>query len=290
MEIVNQSRIPEFLKRYETEILADWLREQMSAMARHSRLLTESELMEQSAKFLKLFQEASQKAQIADPNVPEWNEVKEMLKTISQSRSKLGFSPSETASFIFSLKQPIFNKMRQEMVGSTLALVDDLWSISFLLDQLGLYTTEVYQKAREEIILRQQQEMLELSTPVVKLAEGILAIPMIGTLDSNRTQVVMETLLQRILDTGSDIAIIDITGVPTVDTLVAQHLIKTVTAAKLMGAECIISGIRPQIASTIVHLGVGLGDIETKSSLADAFSLALTKTGRMLCEIQSDFN
>ena len=190
-----------------------------------------------------------------------------------------GLQSSETASFIFSLKKPLFDSLRRELSGDGQALADETWSTNELLDKLGLYTTEVYQKAREEIIIRQQEEMLELSTPVVKLWEGILGLPMIGTLDSARTQIVMESLLQKIVETGSALAIIDITGVPTVDTLTAQHLLKTVTAARLMGAECIISGIRPQIAQTIVHLGVDLGDVITKASLADALALALEKTG-----------
>jgi rsbT co-antagonist protein RsbR len=154
-----------------------------------------------------------------------------------------------------------------------------MWTATMLLDKLGLFTFEVFQKGREEVIALQQQEMLELSTPVVQLWHGILALPLIGTLDSARTQVVMESLLQKIVDTGAEIAIIDITGVPTVDTLVAQHLLKTVAAARLMGAECYISGIRPQIAQTIVHLGVELKDIVTKATLADAFRIAIERTG-----------
>ena len=202
-----------------------------------------------------------------------------MLNELSRSRGVQGFSPSETASFVFSLKKPLFERLRREFSKDPEALAELTWAATQLLDNLGLYTTEVHQKSREEVIARQQQEMLELSTPVVKLWEGVLALPMIGTLDSARTQVVMETLLQRIVETGSSIAIIDITGVPMVDTLTAQHLLKTVTAARLMGAECIISGIRPQIAQTIVHLGVDLGDITTKASLADAFAIALERTG-----------
>src|SRR6185369_1809176 len=151
--------------------------------------------------------------------------------------------------------------------------------------KLGLYTTEVYQKGREEVIARQQQDMLELSTPVVELWDDIVALPLIGTLDSARTQVVMESLLQKIVSTGAAIAIIDITGVPTVDTLVAQHLLKTVAAARLMGAECIISGIRPQIAQTIVHLGVDLQGVVTKATLADAFAIALARTGRAVVKL-----
>jgi rsbT co-antagonist protein RsbR len=152
-----------------------------------------------------------------------------------------------------------------------------------LLDKLGLYATEVLQKNREEVITRQQEEMLELSTPVVQLWEGVLAIPLIGTLDSERTQVVMENLLQEIVRTGAEIAIIDITGVPTVDTLVAQHLLKTISAARLMGADCIISGIRPQIAQTIVHLGVDLS-VTSKANMADAFELALRRVGKAVVD------
>jgi rsbT co-antagonist protein RsbR len=180
---------------------------------------------------------------------------------------------------VFSLKQPIFMRLRQELGNDAQALADETWKASRLLDALGLFTTEVYQKGREDVIARQQQELLELSTPVVSLWENVLALPLIGTLDSARTQVVMESLLQRIVDTGAEVAIIDITGVPTVDTLVAQHLLKTVAAARLMGADCIISGIRPQIAQTIVHLGVDLGDVVTKASLADALLVALRRTG-----------
>ena len=222
----------------------------------------------------------------ADIESPPWKGIREMLENLSQTRVTQGFSPSETASFIFSLKRPLFALLRRELGGDAQALAEATWSSNELMDKLGLYTTEVYQTMREEIINRQQQEMMELSTPVVKLWEGVLALPMIGTLDSARTQLVMENLLQKILDTGSSIAIIDITGVPTVDTLTAQHLLKAVTAARLMGADCIISGIRPQIAQTIVHLGVDLGDVTTKASLADAFALALEKTGRAVTHIK----
>ena len=178
-----------------------------------------------------------------------------------------------------SLKEPLFTRLRGELGSDANALADEIWIGTVLLDKLGLYTTEIFQKSREDVITRQQQEMLELSTPVVELWEGVLALPLIGTLDSARTQVVMENLLQKIVETGAGIAIVDITGVPTVDTLVAQHLMKTVAAARLMGAECIISGIRPQIAQTIVHLGVNLNDIITKATLADAFEVALHRLG-----------
>jgi rsbT co-antagonist protein RsbR len=181
--------------------------------------------------------------------------------------------------FVYSLKDPLFGRLRQEIGHDATVLADEMWAASVLLDRLGLYTTEAYQQSREEVIARQNEAMLELSTPVVQLWEGILALPLIGTLDSVRTQVVMENLLQRIVETGASIAIIDITGVPTVDTLVAQHLLKTIAAARLMGADCIISGIRPQIAQTIVHLGVELQSVVTKATLADAFAVALQRTG-----------
>ena len=203
--------------------------------------------------------------------------MRDILAGISRSRARQGFTPTETATFVFSLKQPLFAKLRSELPLEQFA--DQVWSLTTILDGFGLYTAETYQKGREEIIARQQQELLELSTPVVELWDGVLALPLIGTLDSARTQVVMESLLQAIVDTGSSIAIIDITGVPVVDTLVAQHLLKTVAAARLMGADCIISGIRPQIAQTIVHLGVEISDVATKATLADAFAIALSRIG-----------
>jgi rsbT co-antagonist protein RsbR len=274
------SQLRSLLAEHERAVLVEWMREQMSADTRRDDLIRESELREQSRDFLSAFVQALEAGQLsADINGRGWEGVRDVLAGVVASRMKSGFTASQTATFVFSLKQPLFNLLRHELGNDGQALADESWVINTLLDKLGLYTTEVYQRSREEVINRQQQEMMELSTPVVKLWEGILALPMIGTLDSGRTQVVMETLLQRIVETGAEIAILDITGVPTVDTLVAQHLIKTVTAARLMGADCIISGIRPQIAQTIVHLGVDLQDIVTKGSLADAFALALTRQG-----------
>jgi rsbT co-antagonist protein RsbR len=247
---------------------------------RQQSLMKDSEVREQCAEFLKVLQDGIQTGEIENVRGAEWSPMRELLTSISRSRTQQGFTPSETAAFIFSFKRPLFRRLQLELGNDTKALLEETWSATELLDNLGLFSTEIFQKSREEVIARGQQEILELSTPVVKLWEGILALPLIGTLDSARTQVVMESLLQKIVETGSSVAIIDITGVPTVDTLVAQHLIKTVTAARLMGADCIISGIRPQIAQTIVHLGVALGDVTTKSSLADAFVLALHRTGR----------
>jgi rsbT co-antagonist protein RsbR len=201
------------------------------------------------------------------------------LEEISRSRATQGFTSDQTAMFIFSFKRPLFASLRKEYAGDAEALAAETWTATQLLDKLGMLTVKAFQQTREDVIRRQQEDLLELSTPVVKLWEGVLALPMIGTLDSARTQVVMESLLQRIVETGSEIAIIDITGVPTVDTLVAQHLLKTVTAIRLMGADCIISGVRPQIAQTIVHLGVDLQGVVTKASLADALLLAMKRSG-----------
>jgi len=278
MSTNRKSRIPEILKSHEADLLADWTRAQVGAPGMAGRI-KEAELRGQCETFLRLMQEASQGDNLANVAAPEWSAAREMLGEVSRSRGEQGFSPSETATFVFSLKQPLFARLRRELGKDAEALAEETWRATELLDKLGLYTTEIYQKSREDVIARQQQEMLELSTPVVKLWEGILALPLIGTLDSARTQVVMESLLQRIVETGAEVAIIDITGVPTVDTLVAQHLIKTVTAARLMGADCIISGIRPQIAQTIVHLGVNLADVITKASLADALAVALARRG-----------
>lgn len=270
------TRLPEILGRFQQEILADWLRLQAEALGRRRDLLSDDELKRQSAAFL----EGVRATSTRDLNVrsASWQGVRDQLGELSLSRARQGFSPGETATFVFSLKQPVFSRLTSEIQDAG-ALARETWNATLLLDSLGLYTTELYQKGREEVIARQQQELLELSTPVVQLWEGVLALPLIGTLDSNRTQVVMESLLQQIVDNKAEVAIIDITGVPTVDTLVAQHLLKTVAAARLMGADCIISGIRPQIAQTIVHLGVNLGDVVTKSSLADALTVALRRTG-----------
>jgi len=205
--------------------------------------------------------------------------LRQNLETLSKTFAARGLTSSQTAAFVFSLKKPLFARLRANLQSDGAALASEIWKATEFIDALGLHTVATYQKSREEIIRRQQEEMLELSTPVVKLWDGVLALPMIGTLDSSRTQVVMESLLQRIVETGSEIAIIDITGVPTVDTLVAQHLLKTVTAIRLLGADCIISGIRPQIAQTIVHLGIDLEGITTKASLADALALALKQSG-----------
>jgi rsbT co-antagonist protein RsbR len=277
MATPSQSRLADIMGRSEQTLLEEWARLQMESVHRRRDLVSDAELAEQSRAFLGAFRKAA--AQSLDLRSPAWQDTRGLLSEMSTNRARQGFTPSETASFVFSLKQPLFSRLLQELGQDAQAVAQETWTATTLLDGLGLFTTEVYQKGREEVIARQQQELLELSTPVVQLWKNVVALPLIGTLDSTRTQVVMENLLQQIVQSGAAVAIIDITGVPTVDTLVAQHLLKTVAAARLMGADCIISGIRPQIAQTIVHLGVNLGDVVTKSSLADALAVALQRTG-----------
>jgi rsbT co-antagonist protein RsbR len=274
----NSSRLPEILRRHEGEILTDWVRQQAASGSAGGKI-RESDSRERSRSLLTAVREALETGSAADINGAPWAPARELLAELSRNRARQGFSPVETATFVFSLKLPLFARLRQEYGTDAAGLAAEVWTTTELIDKLGMFATESYQKTREEVIIRQQQELLELSTPVVKLWDGILALPLIGSLDSARTQIVMENLLQQILATGAEIAIIDITGVPTVDTLVAQHLMKTVAAARLMGADCIISGIRPQIAQTIVHLGVELGDVTTKATLAEAFRVALRRNG-----------
>jgi rsbT co-antagonist protein RsbR len=270
------SSLSSIIQQHKDKILSEWLRD-MIGSTRRSDLIKESELQLQCDRFLQLLAKATSSGGALDSEVYE--PMREMLGDVSRSRAVQGFSPKEIATFVFSIKRPLFVAIRESLGKDADAIAAELWNTTELIDELGLYTTEVYLKSREEIIRRQQEEMLELSTPVVKLWDGILALPLIGTLDSARTQVVMESLLEAIVKTNSTVAIIDITGVPTVDTVVAQHLLKTVTAARLMGADCIISGVRPQIAQTIVHLGINLLDVTTKATLSDAFGLALKRSG-----------
>lgn len=283
----NASDISTFINEYQTEILEDWL-QNLKEQSLRMDIFSDEQLRKQCAMFLKSLASATVNNQTADVDGRAWDEVRSLLTEISQARAKQGYTPSDTALFIFSLKQSLFSKLRTHFAQDVALLAANIWTASTLLDKLGLFTIEVFQKSRDQIIMRQQQELLELSTPVVKLWKNILALPLIGTLDSERTQIVMESLLQKIVDTGAAIAIIDITGVPTVDTLVAQHLLKTIAAARLMGADCIISGIRPQIAQTIVHLGVNLEDVITKATLADAFVIALERTGSSITSQQQD--
>lgn len=261
----------------EGEILEEWIRLQRGSAGRRSDLLDENALREQSRQLLGALRKGLESGGV-DVSAAGWGEARETLGRMSKERARLGFTARDTANFVLSLKQALQPKLKAAAKDPA-ALAEETWQSSNAIDALAVLTMDEFQKGREEVITRQQQDLLELSTPVVQLWQGILALPLIGTLDSARTQVVMENLLQSIVDNGATIAIIDITGVPTVDTLVAQHLLKTVAAARLMGADCIISGIRPQIAQTIVHLGVELGEVITKANLEDAFALALRRNG-----------
>jgi rsbT co-antagonist protein RsbR len=271
--------IPRLIEKHQADLLRDWL----ALLAQRGDQTDARELKDQATSFLAAFRQGAEMAQFDDIAAPEWTSTREVLEEVSRVRAQRGSTPSQTATFVFSLKEPLFALLRRELGNDAAKLAAETWTATLLLDKLGLYTVEVFQKTREDVILRQQEEMLELSTPVVQLWAGVLALPLIGTLDSARTQVMMENLLQHIVTSGAEIAIIDITGVPTVDTLVAQHLLKTISAARLMGADCIISGIRPQIAQTMVHLGVEL-DIVSKSTMADALALALRRIGKTVVD------
>jgi rsbT co-antagonist protein RsbR len=269
--------IPTLIEQHYQRLLDGWLAcQKRDGMV--GRQITEDQLAEQSRRFLAELRQGVATGHFDDLSGPEWDSTRSLLDTVASERAFQGFSPSETAVFVFSLKEPLFELLREE-VTDVETLARETWIASRLIDKLGMHTLEVFQKGREEVIRRQQEELLELSTPVIQLWDSILALPLIGTLDSARTQTVMENLLERIVSSSAEVAIIDITGVPTVDTLVAQHLIKTVSAARLMGADCIISGIRPQIAQTIVHLGLEL-DVVSKATMADAFALALRRVGK----------
>jgi rsbT co-antagonist protein RsbR len=279
MPETNGSKLPDLLRKYHEQILASWIAAQSEVGVLRADLMREAEMRRQSRTFLNTLMEATRNGIDLDIESEVWQDVRDMLNEVTNYRVDHGFTPSETATFIMTLKLPIFDCLRDQFRDDPQTLVEEAWAATLLLDKLGLYTNAVYNKGREDIIQRQQQEMLELSTPVVKLWDRIVALPLIGTLDSGRAQIVMENLLEAVVETGAEIVIIDITGVPTVDTLVAQHLLKTAAAARLMGAEVIISGIRPQIAQTIVHLGVELPEVVTKADLQSAFAHALRRTG-----------
>lgn len=272
-----QAQTVQALHTHRTTLLNEWVASLEETGA--TRNVKAEDIRQQANDFLSLLIATLQQDKSQSVAHECWAETRVFLEKLSHSRALIGQDSQQTASFIFALKGPLFALLQREYAEQPAQLAEQLWEISQLLDALGMHTIRTFQKSRESVIKRQQEELLELSTPVVKLWDGVLALPMIGTLDSQRTQVVMESLLQRIVDTGSEIAIIDITGVPTVDTLVAQHLLKTVTAIRLMGADCIISGVRPQIAQTIVHLGLDLQGVVTKANLADALALALKRLG-----------
>ena len=278
------SELFDAIQQNRDSILKEWL-DSVRAASRRRDLIDDRELDVQTSEVMGAIVEAPSGTKLEDFNAPGWQPLKDLLASLSVSRATLGFTPSETALFVLSIKPAFFTIVREQAGKNADQLFAGITTVNDFVDRLALHTTDSFIAGRNQVIVRQQEEMLELSTPVVTLWEGIVALPLIGTLDSARTQVVMESLLQAIVQTNSRFAIIDITGVPTVDTLVAQHLLKTITAARLMGAECILSGIRPQIAQTIVHLGINLSEIVTKARLADAFKVALERTGRSVTRV-----
>lgn len=251
------------------QLLESWMNNQLNDEGLRDDLITNEQLRAESEELLKIFTEKLNDVNIDDPSSGDFEPIIDILAGISLSRAKQGFTPRETGNFIFSLKDALLNTMQQEIKDPQELLIQ-IMKVTRIIDSFTVSTFETFIKGREEVILRQTDEISEISTPVIRVWDGIVALPIIGTLDSARTQIVMENLLQEIVESGSSIAILDISGVPAVDSLVAQHLIKTVSATRLMGAECIISGIRPEIAQTVVHLGIDLSSIITKSTLASA--------------------
>lgn len=266
--------IPRLLQKKKKNIIELWIKNQLSEAGLREDLISNEEIRQQSEELVDSFVSNLTNENINDVNSSDFDGVIEILSGISITRARQGFSPRETGAFIFSLKEALLQLIQQEIKDDKEILYQSTLQLNRLLDSFSIVTFETFIKGREEVILRQTDEITEISTPVIRVWDGILALPIIGTLDSARTQVVMENLLQEIVETGSSIAILDISGVPAVDSLVAQHLIKTVSATRLMGAECIISGIRPEIAQTIVHLGIDLSNIITKATLASALKFS----------------
>jgi rsbT co-antagonist protein RsbR len=283
-----QSDIPKLLQKKRKQILEDWIKNQLADSGLREDLISNDELRQQSEELLDVLLKSLSAVSIENFQSSELEPVYEILSGISISRARQGFSPRETAAFVFSLKNALYQSLATELKDKPAELVEHAYKVNQLLDNLGIATFETFIKGREEVILRQTDEIAEISTPVIRVWDGILALPIIGTLDSSRTQVVMESLLNEIVSSGSTIAILDISGVPAVDSLVAQHLIKTVAATRLMGAECIISGIRPEIAQTVVHLGIDLSNIMTKSTLASALKYAFNMLKLEVRKVQKE--
>jgi rsbT co-antagonist protein RsbR len=264
------------LQKKKKQILQDWVQRQLSNETLREDLMSNEELLEQSSELLDSLLKNITEENINNLQSENFEEVNEILSGISISRARQGFTPRETGIFVFSLKDSLLKVLQEEMENDLPALYDASMKVGKLMDTMGVTTFETFIKGREEIIVRQTSEITDISTPVIRVWDGILALPIIGTLDSSRTQIVMENLLEAIVESESTIAILDISGVPAVDSLVAQHLMKTVAATRLMGAECIISGIRPEIAQTIVHLGIDLSNIVTKATLASALKYSFS--------------
>ncbi|OIP87534.1 MAG: anti-anti-sigma factor [Syntrophaceae bacterium CG2_30_49_12] len=269
--------ISELLAKKEKEILDAWTKAQADITAFKKGLITEKQLREESARFLGILVRAVAGGNLEDITAPEYDEVNKFLANFSVSRASIGFSPSETATYIFSLKDTVLRFLQDEFGDQPAELSKAVIGFSMLMDKLGLITVETYVKAREDVIREQQKSLLEISTPVIQVWEEILVLPLIGTIDSARAKQIMENLLESIVATKSSIVIMDITGVPAVDTEVANRLLRTMQAAKLMGAECVLTGISPQISQTLVHIGVDLSGVTTRASLRDGLALAFRK-------------
>jgi len=277
MPLEMSSKILEVLEKHEAEVLAEWIKEQIGATTLRPDLLKEGELRAQCTKFIKLLREAILGSHIFDIQ-RRTGRLSETCSARSAVHERYRASALRDCDLrLFDQATDIRSLAKSHDKADSLA--EDYWNATVLFDKLGLYTAEMFQKSREEIIGRQQQEMFELSAPVVELWQGILALPVIGTLDSKRTQLMLETLLERVAATQAEVAIVDITGVPADGHLTAQHLINTVNATRLMGAECLISGVRPQIAQTMVGLGVSFADVITKSTIAGALAIAFKRRG-----------
>jgi rsbT co-antagonist protein RsbR len=268
--------LSKLLQKKRKQVLEQWMKNQLADENLREDLMSNEELRSQSEELLDILVQTVNDGNIWDAQSSDFDSVQEILSGISISRARQGFSPRETGIYVFSLKDALLQVLQDEIKNDPETLYTLSLKLSKLIDGFTVSTFETFIKGREEVILRQTDEIAEISTPVIRVWDGILALPIIGTLDSARTQVVMENLLQQIVESGSSIAILDISGVPAVDSLVAQHLIKTVSATRLMGAECIISGIRPEIAQTVVHLGIDLSNIITKASLASALKHAFS--------------
>ena len=268
--------ITKLLKTKKKALLETWMQNQLSSDGLREDLLSNEELRSNSEELIDVFLQNLSPENLDNPSAASFDPVIDILGGISVTRARQGFSPRETGMFVISLKEALLAHLQDEVRDNPRQFYEESLKLSRILDHFLINSFETFIKSREEVILRQTDEIAEISTPVIRVWDGILALPIIGTLDSSRTQVIMESLLNEIVVSGSSIAILDISGVPAVDSLVAQHLIKTVSATRLMGAECIISGIRPEIAQTIVHLGIDLTDIITKASLASALQYAFT--------------
>jgi rsbT co-antagonist protein RsbR len=280
--------ISKLLQKKRKQILETWMTKQLADESLREDLMSNEDLQEQSNELLDALLEVVTDKNIGDTGSPDFDKVREILSGISISRARQGYSPRDTGIYVFSLKDALLHTLQQEINNDPVALYEATLAVSKLVDSFGITTFETFIQGREDVILRQTSEITEISTPVIRVWDGILALPIIGTLDSARTQIVMESLLQEIVESGSTIAILDISGVPAVDSLVAQHLIKTVSATKLMGADCIISGIRPEIAQTVVHLGIDLSNVVTKASMASALRYAFSVMKLEIKKIQKD--